>query len=45
MFVKHVIPSFFNGDADGILERALMTQNGKLTERYAYLQEYVDGKE
>ena len=45
MFVQHVIPSFFNGDADGILERALMTQNGKLTERYAYLQDYVDGKE
>lgn len=45
MFVKYVIPSFFNGDADGILERALMTQNGKLTERYAYLQDYVDGKE
>lgn len=45
MFVKHVIPSFFNGDADGILDRALMTQNGKLTPRYAYLQDYVDGKE
>lgn len=45
MFVKHVIPSFFNGDADGILDRALMTQNGKLTARYAYLQDYVDGKE
>jgi alanine dehydrogenase len=45
MFVKHVIPSFFNKDADGVLERALMTQDGKLTPRYAYLQDYVDGKE
>lgn len=45
MFVKHVIPAFFNGDADGVLERALMTQNGKLTPRYAYLQDFVDGKE
>jgi len=45
MFAKHVIPSFFNGDAHGILERALMTQNGKLTPRYAYLQNYVEGKE
>ena len=44
-FVKHVIPAFFNKDADGILERALMTKNGKLTKRYAYLQDYVDGKE
>ncbi|WP_299213847.1 NAD(P)-dependent oxidoreductase [uncultured Dokdonia sp.] len=45
MFIKHVIPAFFNGDAHGILERALMTQDGKLTPRYAYLQDYVDGKE
>ncbi len=44
-FVTHVIPAFFNGDADGVLQRARMTQNGKLTERYAYLQDYVDGKE
>lgn len=44
-FVEHVIPAFFNGDKDGVLHRARMTQNGKLTERYAYLQDYVDGKE
>ena len=44
-FVEHVIPAFFNGDKDGVLERARMTQNGQLTERYAYLQDYVDGKE
>ncbi len=44
-FVKSVIPAFFNGDADGILERARMTKNGKLTKHYKYLQDYVDGKE
>jgi Alanine dehydrogenase len=44
-FSKYVIPAFFNKDEDGILERARMTQNGKLTPRYAYLQDYVDGKE
>ena len=44
-FVKHVIPAFFNGDKDGILERARMTQNGKLTKNFAYLQDFVDGKE
>ena len=44
-FVENVIPSFFNGDRDGVLERAQMTKNGKLTPRYAYLQDYVDGKE
>ncbi|MEL6918026.1 MAG: NAD(P)-dependent oxidoreductase [Bacteroidota bacterium] len=44
-FLEHVIPAFFNKDADGVLERARMTQNGQLTPRYAYLQDYVDGKE
>ncbi len=44
-FVRHVIPSFFNGDKEGILQRARMTQNGKLTERYSYLQAYVDGEQ
>ena len=44
-FSKYVIPAFFNNDEDGILERARMTQNGELTPRFAYLQDYVDGKE
>ena len=44
MFMQHVIPAFFNGDTDGILERAKMTENGKLTPRFAYLQDYVDEK-
>lgn len=44
MFLEHVIPAFFNGDKDGILERAKMTENGKLTSNFAYLQDYVDGK-
>ena len=45
MFMKYVIPAFFNGDKDGILGRAKMTENGKLTPRFAYLQEYVDEKQ
>lgn len=44
MFMEHVIPAFFNGDADGILQRAKITENGKLTPRFRYLQDYVDGK-
>ncbi|MDN3677300.1 NAD(P)-dependent oxidoreductase [Flavobacterium paronense] len=44
MFMEYVIPAFFNKDKDGILQRAKMTENGKLTERFAYLQDYVDGK-
>lgn len=43
-FMQHVIPAFFNGDKDGILQRAKITENGKLTERFSYLQDYVDGK-
>ncbi|MRI02213.1 alanine dehydrogenase [Kriegella sp. EG-1] len=42
-FVKNVIPAFFNNDKDGILERARMTKNGKLTKRYSYLNDYVKG--
>jgi len=44
MFMEHVIPAFFNGDKDGILQRAKMTENGKLTSRFSYLQDFVDGK-
>lgn len=43
MFLDNVIPAFFNGDKDGILQRArITTEDGKLTPRFAYLQEYVE---
>jgi alanine dehydrogenase len=45
LFLEHVIPAFFNKDKDGILQRAKMTEKGKLTQRFSYLQAYVDGKE
>ncbi|WP_188466253.1 NAD(P)-dependent oxidoreductase [Bizionia arctica] len=44
MFLESVIPAFFNNDERGILKRARITENGKLTERFSYLQDYVDGK-
>ena len=44
MFMEHVIPAFFNSDKDGILQRAKITEKGKLTPRFSYLQDYVDGK-
>ena len=44
MFLGQVFPAFFNGDKDGILNRAKITENGKLTPRFSYLQDYVDGK-
>lgn len=45
LFLEHVIPAFFNNDKEGILERAKMTENGKLTDRFSYLQAYVDGNQ
>ncbi|AUC86426.1 alanine dehydrogenase [Polaribacter sp. ALD11] len=45
MFLENVIPAFFNNDKDGVLERAKMTENGKLTKRFSYLQDYIEGKE
>lgn len=44
MFMEHVIPAFFNGDKDGILQRAKITEKGKLTPKFSYLQDYVDEK-
>ncbi|MGV8947368.1 MAG: NAD(P)-dependent oxidoreductase [Lutibacter sp.] len=43
-FAKHVMPAFFNNDKDEVLQRAKMTENGKLIKRFSYLQDYVDGK-
>ena len=42
MFLEHVIPAFFNNDKDGVLGRAKMTEYGKLTPLYSYLQDFVD---
>jgi hypothetical protein len=42
-FLEHVIPAFFNNDKNGVLKRAKITELGKLTKRFSYLQNYVDG--
>jgi hypothetical protein len=44
VFLKSVLPAFFNNDKDGVLRRAKVTENGQLTPRFAYLQDFVDGK-
>ena len=41
MFLKYVIPSFFNHDKEDILKNSKMTSNGKLTPRFKYLSDYV----
>lgn len=46
MFLSKVIPAFFDVDKDGILERARMTSlEGRLTQRYLYLKDFVEEKE
>jgi alanine dehydrogenase len=44
MFMEYVIPAFFNDDKEGVLARAKITEKGKLTPRFSYLQDFVDGK-
>ncbi|WP_177764743.1 NAD(P)-dependent oxidoreductase [Flavobacterium sp. I3-2] len=41
MFLENVIPAFFNGDKDQILKRGTICENGKLTERFSYLEDYI----
>ena len=41
MFLKYVIPSFFNNDQENILMNSKITSEGSLTERFAYLSDYI----
>ena len=41
MFIKHVLPSFFNNDKDGILHRSKITSKGHLTDRFSYLSDFI----
>jgi saccharopine dehydrogenase (NAD+, L-lysine forming) len=40
--IDKVFPSLFGEDSDGIIERATITKNGKLAQRFSYLQDFVD---
>ena len=43
--IKHILPSLLKDDPDDIIGRASETTlDGKVTERYSDLQDYVDGK-
>ncbi|MCH8318359.1 MAG: alanine dehydrogenase [Bacteroidetes bacterium] len=41
--INNVLPNIFGEDKDGIIERATIARQGKLTSKYAYLKDYVDG--
>ncbi len=42
--IDKVFPSLFGEDIDGIVQRASITKGGKLTDRFAYLQDFAEGK-
>lgn len=41
VFLERIIPAFFNDDANDVLQRATICQNGQLTERFNYLKDYA----
>jgi saccharopine dehydrogenase (NAD+, L-lysine-forming) len=42
--IERVVPSLCEEDNDGLIERATIVKDGKLMPRFAYLQDYLDGK-
>lgn len=42
--IDNVLPHLLGDDNEEVIKRATITENGQLTDRYAYLQNYVDGK-
>jgi len=42
--IDKVFSSLFGEDIDRVIERASITKDGKLTEKFSYLQDFADGK-
>jgi len=42
--INNVLPHLLGDDDEEVIKRATITQNGKLTERFSFLQDYVDEK-
>lgn len=40
--IDHVLPHLTGNDAEGMIERATIARDGRLTPRFAHLQDYVD---
>ncbi|UZR94904.1 NAD(P)-dependent oxidoreductase [Chondrinema litorale] len=45
MLIEHVLPELFEEVNTGMIERANITSEGKLTQYYQYLSDYVSGKD
>ncbi|NOU19693.1 MAG: alanine dehydrogenase [Bacteroidales bacterium] len=43
--IEKIFPHFLCGDCEGVIERATILKDGKLTEKYSYLKNYLEGKE
>jgi alanine dehydrogenase len=43
-FITNVLPDLIAKNKDGVVQRATIATEGRLTEKFAYLQDYVDGK-
>jgi hypothetical protein len=41
LFLEHIVPLLITGDKDDILKRARITENGKLTTQYSYLNDFI----
>ena len=44
MLIGNVLPGLIKDDSKNIIKNATIAKEGKLTEKYSYLQDYVDGK-
>ena len=42
--IEKVFPSLFGNDVDEVVKRGSITKEGKLTERFSYLQGFADGE-
>lgn len=45
VLIEKILPNMIYGDENEMIRRATITMNGKLTPRYKYLQDFVDGRE
>ncbi|HAV26667.1 MAG TPA: alanine dehydrogenase, partial [Bacteroidetes bacterium] len=41
LFLEHIAPLLISGDKDDILKRARITEDGKLTKQFKYLEDFV----
>ncbi len=45
LLLEKIFPSLFGEDREEIIKRATITEDGKLTRAFEYLQDYLEGKE